>query len=305
MSEHKEALWTNYMPILKPDTQVLNSLVDSVSGISPAGAAGIGVSGAGATAAAAGRTSSGGSVGRISNGGGGGVMGSSGTFANLDPSRGADAASAAILAISGSIANTLLTGNGSIGEAAEGLFSLGSGSGGGMANGASAIHPSSVTSAPPPLETVSMVNNGILKSHFLEMTTNFLAPYGPYLRASAPPEGVSPFCDPPPLPAFDATDFLGQLAARGPGKFLSKRVQPGSSWLELYRRFMEGPNFMPWFRRRRAVAEAEQHRLWREARLGADAGRWLDRMSEGDVMEAYVCVEKHLASEIKVRGGQG
>lgn len=34
MSEHREALWTNYTPAAKPDTSILNRLVDSSSGIS-------------------------------------------------------------------------------------------------------------------------------------------------------------------------------------------------------------------------------------------------------------------------------
>lgn len=82
-------------------------------------------------------------------------------------------------------------------------------------------------------ESMSVVNNEILRRHFLELTTNFLAPFGPYLRVSAPPEGSSPFVDPPPLPLFNANEFLENLSARGPGKFLSKRMK--SNWLELYR----------------------------------------------------------------------
>ncbi|OAY81084.1 Protein DENND6B [Ananas comosus] len=82
-------------------------------------------------------------------------------------------------------------------------------------------------------ESMSVVNNEILRRHFLELTTNFLAPFGPYLRATAPSEGSSPFVDPPPLPPFRADEFLDGLAARGPGKFLSKRMR--SNWLDLYR----------------------------------------------------------------------
>lgn len=176
MSEHREALWTNYSPVLRPDTQVLNSLVDSVAGAA-AGAGGISAgppAGAGGASARAG----------IAGAAGGGI---GAAITNLDPARGADAASSAILAISGSIANTLLTGSGSIGEAAEELFSLGGTTTGGtaVAGGAASAAPAGIGAAPP-LETVAMINNAILKSHFLEMTTNFLAPFGPYLRASAP-----------------------------------------------------------------------------------------------------------------------
>lgn len=82
-------------------------------------------------------------------------------------------------------------------------------------------------------ESMSVVNNEILRRHFLELTTNFLAPFGPYFRTIAPSEGSSPFVDPPPLPSFSADEFLSNLSARGAGKFLAKRMR--SNWLDLYR----------------------------------------------------------------------
>lgn len=190
MTEHREALWTNYMPTTKPDTAVLNRLVDA--GVSP----------------------------RIE-------------------------------------------------------------------------------------ESMSLVNNEILRRHFLELTTNFLAPFGPYLRATTPQEGASPFVDPPPLPPFDAHGFLEGLAARGPGKFLAKRLR--SNWLDLYRRFLKGSNFMPWFQRRRAVAEHEQHRIWRQARVKADVRVFISKMLEVEVIDSFNAVERHLLAEIQSlqRAGMG
>jgi len=148
-------------------------------------------------------------------------------------------------------------------------------------------------------ESMSVVNNEILRRHFLEFTTNFLAPFGPFLRATTPPEGVSPFADPPPLPPFDAHKFLEGLAARGPGKFLSKRMR--ANWLDLYRCFLKGPNFMPWFQRRRSVAEQEQHRIWRQARAKADIRQFLSKMSEVEVVDSFNAVEKHLLAEIQLQ----
>lgn len=144
-------------------------------------------------------------------------------------------------------------------------------------------------------ESMSMVNNEVLRRHFLELTTNFLAPFGPFLRATTPQEGSSPFRDPPPLPPFHAHDFLEGLAARGAGKFLAKRLR--ANWLDLYRRFLEGPNFMPWFQRRRAVAEQEQHRIWRQARSKADVETFLTSMTEVEVLDSFSAVERHLIIE--------
>ncbi|KAF6137232.1 hypothetical protein GIB67_036269 [Kingdonia uniflora] len=146
-------------------------------------------------------------------------------------------------------------------------------------------------------ESMSVVNNEILRRHFLELTINFLAPFGPYLRPTTPLEGISPFVDPPPLPPFNADEFLGTLSARGPGKFLSKRMK--ANWLELYRQFLKGHNFMPWFQRRRAVAEQEQHRLWRQARVKTDIHKFISKMSELEIVDSFNAIERHLLGEMQ------
>lgn len=148
-------------------------------------------------------------------------------------------------------------------------------------------------------ESMSVVNNEILRRHFLELTTNFLAPFGPYFRTKTPSESSSPFVDPPPLPSFNADEFLASLSARGPGKFLSKRMK--SNWLDLYRRFLRGPNFMPWFQRRRAVAEQEQHKLWRQARMNTDIQQFISKRSELEIVDSFNAIERHFLEEIQLQ----
>ncbi|KAJ4821931.1 hypothetical protein Tsubulata_041966 [Turnera subulata] len=153
-------------------------------------------------------------------------------------------------------------------------------------------------------ESMSVVNNEILRRHFLELTTNFLAPFGPYFRATTPSEGSSPFVDPPPLLPFNSDEFLASLSARGVGKFLSKRMR--SNWLDLYKRFLKGPNFMPWFQRRRSVAEHEQHRLWRQARMNTDIQLFLTKMPELEIIDSFNALERHLHGEIQLQqSGKG
>lgn len=144
-------------------------------------------------------------------------------------------------------------------------------------------------------ESMSVVNNEILRRHFLELTTNFLSPFGPYFRATTPSEGSSPFADPPPLRPFKVDEFVTSLSARGPGKFLSKRMR--SNWLELYRRFLNGHNFMPWFSRRRAVAEKEQLRLWKQARMVSDVKGVMSRMSELEIVDLFNAIERFVLEE--------
>nr|KYP40126.1 Protein FAM116B family [Cajanus cajan] len=151
---------------------------------------------------------------------------------------------------------------------------------------------------------MSVVNNEILRRHFLELTTNFLAPFSPYFRTSTPSEGSSPYVDPPPLPPFNADEFLASLSARGPGKFILKRMR--SNWLDLYRQFLKGPNFMPWFQRKRAVAEQEQDRLWRQARMKTDIQQLISRLSELEIVDSFNVIERLLLREIQLQqSGKG
>ncbi|CAL5186810.1 unnamed protein product [Lathyrus oleraceus] len=153
-------------------------------------------------------------------------------------------------------------------------------------------------------ESMSVVNNEILRRHFLELTTNFLAPFSPYFRTTIPSEGSSPYTEAPSLPTFDANEFLASLSARGPGKFILKRMK--SNWLDLYRRFLNGPNFMPWFRRRRAVAEQEQDRLWRQARIKTDIQLLISKFSEVEIVDSFNLIERLLLKEIQTQqSGKG
>ncbi|XP_045790149.1 protein DENND6A isoform X2 [Trifolium pratense] len=147
-------------------------------------------------------------------------------------------------------------------------------------------------------ESMSVVNNEILRRHFIELTTNFLAPFSPYFRTTMPLEGSSPYTDPPSLPPFDANEFLASLSARGPGKFILKRMK--SNWLDLYRRFLNGPNFMPWFQRRRAVSVQEQERLWRQARIKTDIHQLISKFSEVEIVDSFNVIERLLLKEMQV-----
>ncbi|KRH56689.1 hypothetical protein GLYMA_05G013100v4 [Glycine max] len=134
------------------------------------------------------------------------------------------------------------------------------------------------------------------RRHFLELTINFLAPFGPYFRITAPLEGSSPYVDPPSLPPFNADEFLAILSARGPRKFILKQMK--SNWLDFYRRFLNGPNFMPWFQRRRAVAEQKQDRLWRHARMKTDIQKLISKMAELEVVDSFSVIERLLLGEL-------
>ena len=68
----------------------------------------------------------------------------------------------------------------------------------------------------------------------------------------------------------------------------------------LCRRFLKGPNFIPWFERRRAVAEQEQHRLWRQARMNADIQPFISKMAELEIVDSFNAIERHIIRELQV-----
>lgn len=66
------------------------------------------------------------------------------------------------------------------------------------------------------------------------------------------------------------------------------------------RRFLQGPNFVPWFQRRRAVAEQEQRRLWKLARMRTDMRLITCQMNELEAVDSFDAIEKYINEEVKV-----
>lgn len=57
---------------------------------------------------------------------------------------------------------------------------------------------------------------------------------------------------------------------------------------------------MPWFQRRRAAAETEQKRLWRQARINVDIQKLISNMSELERLDLFNAVERYLLRELEV-----
>ena len=65
------------------------------------------------------------------------------------------------------------------------------------------------------------------------------------------------------------------------------------------RQFLKGYNFLPWFRRKRAVAEQEQYKLWRQARVKTNIHQLISRMSELEIVDSFNAIERHLLGEMQ------
>ncbi|KAJ3674142.1 hypothetical protein LUZ60_006134 [Juncus effusus] len=152
-------------------------------------------------------------------------------------------------------------------------------------------------------ESGSVVNNEILRRHFLELTINFLAPFSEYFRAKNPSESLSPYVEAPAGElGFGKEEFLEGLRNRGPGKFLAKRMR--NNWLDLYKRFLEGNNFTPWFKKRRENMQKEQERIWRQARMNCDIIKLMSKMSELEKVDLFNAIERFFLREIEIQNSE-
>lgn len=75
--------------------------------------------------------------------------------------------------------------------------------------------------------------------------------------------------------------------------------------LFLTRRFLNGQNFMPWFQKRRAVAEQEQHKLWRQRRMNTDIQKLISTMTELETVDSFNAIEHYLLREVEVHSSLG
>ncbi|KAI4344051.1 hypothetical protein L6164_011325 [Bauhinia variegata] len=66
--------------------------------------------------------------------------------------------------------------------------------------------------------------------------------------------------------------------------FLFKRMR--SNWLDLCRQFLKGPNFKPWFQRRRAIADIQQ---------------LIAKISELEIVDFVGAIEKYLLKEVQLQ----
>lgn len=57
---------------------------------------------------------------------------------------------------------------------------------------------------------------------------------------------------------------------------------------------------MPWFQRRLAIAENEQHRLWRQARMKTDIHLLITKVPELEIVDCFDAIERHLLGEMQV-----
>ncbi|KAL3154098.1 hypothetical protein ABBQ32_013634 [Trebouxia sp. C0010 RCD-2024] len=118
---------------------------------------------------------------------------------------------------------------------------------------------------------MAVLNSQAVREHFVELTIAMLAPFAPYCEPPGPQSGDTPAPDQerPHLPAFSHAEFIEQLQRQPLPALLQQRFRSQAACVQFYKRFIECPNFMAWFERRRAAAAA-----WQACAFRKKCGAW-------------------------------
>ena len=137
-----------------------------------------------------------------------------------------------------------------------------------------------------------LANNKILREHFQQLTQAFLRPLERYFKLesvgsrAAQKEGLSLSAYNHPdnlsMDHFNVDSFMQSLEVQMPPKSLRR-----GDWHQLYRRFINGPNFLPWFRSKQVELDRKLSFIYRQLRLHTDNATLLKSATfEGKLRDA-------------------
>jgi len=133
------------------------------------------------------------------------------------------------------------------------------------------LHGENRSMEPPALA----VNNALLRKHFNHLTRCFLRPLENYFNLEAVGSraarhsgiNLSAYNEPSLLgEKFNEEGFLQELESQLPEKELRR-----TNWRVLYRKFIDGPNFLPWYNRQRVKLEYQLEFIYKHLRLNTDS----------------------------------
>lgn len=136
-----------------------------------------------------------------------------------------------------------------------------------------------------------------IRAHFWNLTQQFLIPLESYASRLMPRKNsITPFGALPKLSKFNTDEFLATLKSMGrtiPG--LKTGTPRKGDWLQLYKRFLQSPNFVGWFATKKAAANTEIMRIYLSKTRDADFISWTKLgKSEVQVMDLFLRVKEAL-----------
>mmetsp|Transcript_42889 Transcript_42889/g.69569 ORF Transcript_42889/g.69569 Transcript_42889/m.69569 type:complete len:994 (+) Transcript_42889:126-3107(+) len=143
-------------------------------------------------------------------------------------------------------------------------------------------------------DAAAVVNDDLLRRFCLELTTSFLAAFDSYFEYKRIPPSTWPFVDLPQLPPFVADDFLKRMSSpQGPVPPSGNR----SNWVQVYRRFIQSPNFGIWFESRRKKARLDQCAHQQDAIRQLDMDSVAKGLREVQLMDCFIKINTFAARE--------
>eukprot|EP01133_Synstelium_polycarpum_P007845 gene7845-9206_t len=130
-------------------------------------------------------------------------------------------------------------------------------------------------------------NNEALRTHFLQLTLNFLIPLERYFSS------LLPLAKPPRLKNFDNEEFLTRLSENDETYIIDSK----SREVELYKQFLDSINFKHWLEEKRKEAIRHLNTLYRKAILDADIQSLLKNRNPSTALDLYKRVKDQLILE--------
>ena len=136
------------------------------------------------------------------------------------------------------------------------------------ANGVEMLSVDTLTQQSDSAKHIHEINNAVLRKTFRELTETFLSPFLPFIIFTPEQQKIfsssrdwNPYLNPPKLPPFKEDEFLltlGTLASDDLKMFPLSGLKSTrrAKLVELYRRFVRSPHFLPWFNEMRSNGEA-------------------------------------------------
>jgi len=134
--------------------------------------------------------------------------------------------------------------------------------------------------------------SSLIRRHFLELTQSFIIPLERYIASQMPLQRhISPFKSAPKVREFDVEEFLSTLEVAGP--HLTSSVK--GDWIGLYRRFVQCPNFIGWYRQRQSEVNHKLQLLHLEVLCAAEVKDALSTKQEVEIVDFALKLRESLA----------
>jgi hypothetical protein len=162
----------------------------------------------------------------------------------------------------------------------------------------------------PDFSEICKINNKILRNHFLEMTTRFLAPFEFFFKAIWPssvksdsygkfifPKNYNPYVDCPKFPRFNESKFLKKIEEMKSDeieKHFSFHKSPRSSLKTLYEKFFKSPHFAHWYSIRRESAMRKTDEETERCIMQLDLLKLVDGMLINAAVQTSEAITAHL-----------